>query len=246
MADTLSRRHDLTDHELLTLFDSEYPQTKPWHMSQLSNEMLLALNSSLRRKRPDVASCLLHSPTEPLSSTTGWLTATALVMTLSSLMSPLLSSSTSSLSSASNTDEASFPVVWSPSDLSMWRRPYVLLARSSPNWGRQIRKWMEPITNTDSVLSLRPGMMRIQPPHEFGPSTSLSSAPWPDDSNTIPNPTEPMPSSICVSLGSSSYADQVSMLSPLPLNGDAAPPSDYATSPSAVPPYNALVLPSVP
>ena len=96
MADTLSRRHDLTDNELLTLFDSKYPQTKPWHMSQLSTKMLLALNSSLQWKRPDVASCLLHSLTEPLSSTTGWLSAMALVMTLSSLMSPLLSSLTSS------------------------------------------------------------------------------------------------------------------------------------------------------
>ena len=186
MADTLSRRHDLTDHELLTLFDSEYPQTKPWHMSQLSTEMLSALNSLLRQKRPNVASCLLHSLTEPLSSTTGWLTATASVTTLSSPMSPLLSSSTSSLSLASDTGKASFPIARSPSDLNVWQRPYAPSARSSPGWGRQICEWTEPITNTDSVLSLRPGMMRIQPPHKFGPSTSLSSNHWPDNSNTFP------------------------------------------------------------
>jgi hypothetical protein len=50
MADTLSRHHDLTDEELLTLFDHRFPQDKPWRMCHLPDEMLLALNCSLRRK----------------------------------------------------------------------------------------------------------------------------------------------------------------------------------------------------
>ena len=58
MADTLSRHHDLTDEQLLTLFDLCFPQDKPWRMCHLPNEMLSALNCSLQRKRPIAASYL--------------------------------------------------------------------------------------------------------------------------------------------------------------------------------------------
>ena len=110
---------------------------------------------------------------------------------------------------------ASYPsIAWSPFDLSMGQRPYALLARSSHNWGLQILEWINPVTNTDSAFSIKPGMMRIQPPHEFGLLTSPFSDPWSDDSSTILSPTEPMLSLTCVSLDSFSCATQVSMPSP--------------------------------
>ena len=44
MADTLSRLFELTNEQLLTLFNSRFPQEKPWRMCHLAPEMLLALN----------------------------------------------------------------------------------------------------------------------------------------------------------------------------------------------------------
>ena len=140
-------------------------------MYQLHTGMLLALSSSLCWKCPDVVSCLLLSPTEPLYSTTGWLTAMALVMTPSCLKSPLPSSSISSSSLVADTDRVSYPVAQYPSNLSMWQRPYAPLAWSLHDWGKQNLEWMDPITSTNSVLSIKTGMMRIQSPHKFGPLT---------------------------------------------------------------------------
>jgi hypothetical protein len=49
-ADTLSHHHDLSDEQLLMLFDLRFPQEKPWRMCHLPDEMLLALNCLLRWK----------------------------------------------------------------------------------------------------------------------------------------------------------------------------------------------------
>jgi hypothetical protein len=40
MANTLSHHHDLTDQQLLTLFNHHFPQDKPWRMCHLPNGML--------------------------------------------------------------------------------------------------------------------------------------------------------------------------------------------------------------
>ena len=141
MADTpLSHQHDLTDDELLTLFDFElFLQEKPWHMCQLPTMMHLALNSSLHGRHPDViALCLLLKPTEPISSCTVWLSAKISAMTLSCLKSPSTGTSISSSSLDADTIVASVPVVQSPSNLSKWQRPYMPWARSSHNWDLQI------------------------------------------------------------------------------------------------------------
>ena len=58
MADILSRRHDLSDAQLLTLFTSRFPQAKPWRMYRLPTATLSALISSLQRRRPATASWL--------------------------------------------------------------------------------------------------------------------------------------------------------------------------------------------
>jgi hypothetical protein len=55
MANMLSRHHDLTDEQLLTLFDFCFPQDKSWHMCHLPDEMLLDLNCLLRHRRPAAA-----------------------------------------------------------------------------------------------------------------------------------------------------------------------------------------------
>ena len=58
MADILSRCHDLSDAQLLTLFNTHFPQAKPWCMYHLPTVTLLALISSLQQRRPTTVSWL--------------------------------------------------------------------------------------------------------------------------------------------------------------------------------------------
>jgi len=88
MADTISRSMHMSDDALLTLFNTTYPQDKPWRMCPLPTAMHSALSSCLRRKRPDVASCLQHNPTAPVSSRLGWLSAMTSGTNPSSVTSP--------------------------------------------------------------------------------------------------------------------------------------------------------------
>jgi hypothetical protein len=52
MADDASRRFDLSDSQLLSLFNSRYPQTEPWQLRPLSDAMNLKLTSALQQRRP--------------------------------------------------------------------------------------------------------------------------------------------------------------------------------------------------
>ena len=58
MANILSCHHDLSDAQLLTLFNAHFPQAEPWCMYCLPTAMLSALISSLQQRRPATASWL--------------------------------------------------------------------------------------------------------------------------------------------------------------------------------------------
>ena len=62
MADTLSRRWDLTDAQLLVYFDRHFPQNEPWRLCRLRPELNSSLISSLSRRRSNPA-LLNHIPT---------------------------------------------------------------------------------------------------------------------------------------------------------------------------------------
>jgi hypothetical protein len=58
MADFISRHFDLTEPELLTYFNTHFPQDMPWHLCHLPPAMHSALISVLWRQMPDTASWL--------------------------------------------------------------------------------------------------------------------------------------------------------------------------------------------
>jgi hypothetical protein len=144
MADFLSRRFGLTEPELLTYFDTHFPQDLPWRLCRLPPATHSALISALRRLRPDTASWLRHELTIPVSSNLGWLSPTPSAVTRTSVMCPPISASISSSSMPANTAAAPSPAALSPLALNEWRRPYVPWARSSPDWASRIPGWMEP------------------------------------------------------------------------------------------------------
>jgi hypothetical protein len=51
MADILSRRWDLSDSQLLSLFNSEFPQDQPWQLCPLRSEMTSCATQALWMKR---------------------------------------------------------------------------------------------------------------------------------------------------------------------------------------------------
>ena len=59
MADIISCHHDLSNLQLLTLFNTCFPQDTPWCMCPLPPVMLSALNCSLQQRQPTTALWLL-------------------------------------------------------------------------------------------------------------------------------------------------------------------------------------------
>jgi hypothetical protein len=141
MADFLSRRFDLTEPELLTYFDTHFPQEMPWRSCRLPIAMHSALISALRRQKPATASWLRPEPTVPVSSTLGWLSSTPSATTHTSETSPPSTALTSSSCTPAATAVAPSPVALNPSGLNEWRKPYVPWARSSPDWASRIPGW---------------------------------------------------------------------------------------------------------
>ena len=244
MADTISRSMHMSDDELLTLFNAKFPQEKPWRMCPLPTAMHSALSSCLRRKRPDVASCLQHSPTEPVSSRLGWLSARTWDTNPSSATCPPTSTSTSSSSLLAATAAASSREARCPSDLNAWRRPYAPSDRSSPDWASKIQGWTGLGTPFGSEPSSKPGPTTTQLQPESGRSTSPSSAPSPplfSHTRTVP---ERRPSLTSPPSDSTSSAGQGSTPYPQPPTEAAANLSAFGIPPSAVPPSNELLPPN--
>ena len=177
MANTLSRHFNLTNDQILTLFNCRFPQAKPWRMCHLAPGMLSALTCLLLRKRPNAASFLQLNPTEPTSSHIGWLSAPPLATDPSWMMWPRTSTSTFSSSLAAATTMDSSTAACSPSDLNVWWKPYAPWDRNSPDWTSPILACTGHATSTDLEPSSAPGTMKTQPTPESGPSTSPSYGP---------------------------------------------------------------------
>jgi hypothetical protein len=135
MADDASRLFALSDDQLLTHFDTVYPQMNSWRLVHPTSGMLSSVTSALRRKRAEPAS-FLHQPTpttKPGSSGPPFVQTSA--STPGSLMWGIRSCSSKSLGSGIAPD-TSHPVK-SLSGLAQWKEPCVQWGRLSPAWGPQ-------------------------------------------------------------------------------------------------------------
>jgi hypothetical protein len=123
MADDCSRLWHLTDAQLLTHFNSTYPQTAYWRLVHPRPELLSSVTSALRRKRPELALFLREPPPMIAPGSSGPVSATISLSTLGSEMTALMPSfSYKSLPSA--TEQAILPPVAGLSSLGQWRAPY--------------------------------------------------------------------------------------------------------------------------
>ena len=133
MADLASRSQHLSDSQLLSRFDSSFPQTRPWTLCRLRKPMLSALTCSLFKKRFAPESLL----NEPQHTTTigigGMRSALKSASTPSCEMSATQCQHSKSLPSA--TEMVGSPPTVTLSDLEQWRTHCGLWARSSPAWG---------------------------------------------------------------------------------------------------------------
>ena len=133
MADDCSRLWHLSDTELLSYFDSHYPQPTPWQLCHPRTAMLSAVTSALCKTRSEPES-FLHAPM-PQHNTghVGWpfVPRTTWIRGSQKWKTPFLSSR----SSGRNIAMDAWPHAVTPSDLVQWRTPYVRWARRSPAWG---------------------------------------------------------------------------------------------------------------
>jgi hypothetical protein len=133
MADYCSRLFNLTTSQLLSHFNSSFPQTRPWQMFPPQEEMLSALTSALSKKRHALGS-LLNAPKQWMRiGCSGKSSLWKATSTLSCALAP--TQSPSSRYSPNVTVMAVSPPKAIPSDLEQWRTPSVWWARRSPTWG---------------------------------------------------------------------------------------------------------------
>ena len=134
MADDASRLWNLNDAELLTHFNSHYPQTASWQLHHLTQPMSLSLTGALSRRRCTPASLLSaavpliphgvsgrnfvpsseSTPHSPRSPATRYLFSNCL---------PTVTDTAASLAGGDR------------SVLAQWRTPYEAWGRRSPGWG---------------------------------------------------------------------------------------------------------------
>ena len=133
MADDCSRLWHLTDSQLLSHFDSTYPQTVSWEMHHPKPGMLSSTISALHKQRPEPG-LYLHepSPTTKLGSS-GPSSAKTLPRILGSPTTSTLSFSYKCLPNA--IEQASLPPVTNLSSLAQWKAPYVPWVRPLQAWG---------------------------------------------------------------------------------------------------------------
>jgi hypothetical protein len=133
MADDASRLWHLSDQQLLTHFNHNYPQHLFWQLYRPQPAMNSAVTSALHRQRSPPAS-FLHVPTQPTPiGVSGSSSATPFRWIPSSRTSKIQLPSCKSTASATES-EPLHPAV-SQSDLARWRTRYVPLAKRSRHWG---------------------------------------------------------------------------------------------------------------
>jgi hypothetical protein len=135
MSDDASRLHHLTDAQLLTHFNSAYPQRNSWRLWTPTPAILSAVTSTLHR-RPCAPESLLSAPTAPiLTGHSGPTSATPWPSTPYSPTSKTLLPSSKSMPTGT-AQEVSRPVV-DQSKLAQWKMPYGVLAKRSRVWGNR-------------------------------------------------------------------------------------------------------------
>jgi hypothetical protein len=133
MADDASRLTDLTATELLTHFNSTYPQPSPWALWTPTQQFLSAVIMALHRRTSPPESFLLApqpplaigKPGAPSAPDSAW------ILPYKSMKTQYLSSK----SLSTDTAMASSPPAAKASDLEQWRMPYAALAKRLRQWG---------------------------------------------------------------------------------------------------------------
>ena len=136
MADDCSRLWTLSDNELISYFNSHYPQDVSWKMLHLRPEMHSALICALRRKRSPPASFLpaIAKPNAP--GPYGFRSVPPSMSTRSSRLWPILSQFCKPSVSAGEMDD-SLPAN-SRTRLALLKTQSDLFARNFPAWGPKI------------------------------------------------------------------------------------------------------------
>jgi hypothetical protein len=137
MADDASRLWELSDAELLTYFNSTYPQTQSWQLCQPNKHMSSVLISTLSRGTSHVESVRRELSQPRVPGPSGLPSAGLSISTRDSATSPTRCLSSSSLPAATAT-VASHPL-GTRSALAQRRTPYVRWARRSPYWASVTR-----------------------------------------------------------------------------------------------------------
>ena len=133
LADKCSRLWDLTDSQLLTHFNTHYPQETSWQLLHLRPEMRSALISALLRRR-SAPELYLHATKRPkLRGLGGVRFAPSSMSTPTFQRWPTLSHC-SRFSVSAGEMAVSLPVV-NPTGLAQWKTRYGLSVRSFPHWG---------------------------------------------------------------------------------------------------------------
>jgi len=133
MADSCSRRWDLSDSQLLSHFNSLYPQSVPWTLCPLRPPLNCALISALSTKRSEPASFLAVPPRPIGIGNNGWRSPPRSTWIPGSTAS--WTQSPCSRSSPLATATAAWPPATDPFALAQWRTPSAPSARRSPAWG---------------------------------------------------------------------------------------------------------------
>jgi hypothetical protein len=127
MADDLSRRWDLSDSQLLTYFDSTYPQALPWKLCHLRPEMNLATMLALSKKRCDPVSLTAGTQQQVPTGTSGSISVNNTHWHPTLPKDPMQSAG--SKFSLNEYETAGFPPPTTVSELERWQRPSPLLHR---------------------------------------------------------------------------------------------------------------------
>ena len=236
MSDTLSRAWHLSDAQILTHFDSMYPQTKPWRMCQLPSASLSALISCLDTKPSDPASYLRPELPKKIPGVSGAFSAisTGRIPTSSPTTAiPSTSSSSSACDTAVETLERTAgegsPQVALASELRQFRTPYKPSARGSPNWMAKTHGSHTKASTSGSQASTSTSKTKTPQPLASGPSASPSSKPSTNACKHTRTQSSPRPSSTSLSWPSTSCADRANTQSRPARTMGAALPSDYKT-----------------
>ena len=134
MADDCSRLWHLTDTQLLTHFNLQYPQNLPWKQCTLRPEMNFALLSALQRKRQPLESFRLQLQKWKHGGSSGWQNAPSGKLT--QYKTPVLQTLPTTLQHLpTKYGQEKSPRVVNRADLETWKLHYVQLGRRLPCWG---------------------------------------------------------------------------------------------------------------